>query len=85
MTYIQFIHFLPFFYHHLIRLLAAVFMYLKYVYKGDTSQTCIDCLRIYQDINHSELERFDAQRKVDFLEMLKGFVHNQVYPKFLDF
>ena len=60
-------------------------MYLKYVYNEDTSRTCIDCLRIYQDINHSELERFDAQRKADFLEMLKGFVHNQVYPKFLDF
>eukprot|EP00250_Pteridium_aquilinum_P010503 c19434_g1_i1 orf=255-1988(+) len=31
-----------------------------------------------KDINHRELERFDSERQRNFLEMLKGFVHNQV-------
>lgn len=31
-----------------------------------------------QDINHKELERSGSERQRDFLEMLKGFVHNQV-------
>lgn len=38
-------------------------------------------LREYERIkenNRSELERFDEDRQRDFLEMLKGFVHNQV-------
>jgi len=31
-----------------------------------------------QENNRSELERIDKERQVDFLNMLKGFVVNQV-------
>lgn len=33
---------------------------------------------VIQENNRSELERFDRERKADFLSMLKGFVTNQV-------
>lgn len=35
------------------------------------------CL-ILQEVNKNELERFNSGRRRDFMEMLKGFIHNQV-------
>lgn len=35
-----------------------------------------------QENNKSELERLDAERNADFLNMLKGFVLNQVLVHF---
>ena len=32
-----------------------------------------------QENNRNELERLDKERQADFLNMLKGFVVNQVY------
>lgn len=32
-----------------------------------------------QENNRSELERLDQEQQADFLNMLKGFVHNQVH------
>lgn len=35
-------------------------------------------MMVIQENNRTELERFDRERKADFLDMLKGFVVNQV-------
>ena len=35
-------------------------------------------LQILQENNKSEIERFDRERRADFMNMLKGFVINQV-------
>lgn len=44
----------------------------------EARETAIREYERIKDINHKELKRSDSERQRDFLEMLKGFVHNQV-------
>lgn len=43
---------------------------------------CVNLLSL-QENNRSEVERLDKERRADFINMMKGFVVNQVHCYFM--